>query len=328
MMTSYQKDNSSLRGKKVLLTGATGFIGSHLTRKLVDSGCRVSVLARPSSDFWRIQDILKKVEVINADLNNLEPDKIQSSLSGTQIIFHLGATGINPNKQDPPAITQTNVMGTLAILRLAHLLKIERFVYCGSCFEYGQGNLLGENTPPNPTSEYGASKASAWILVNTFHQKYNLSVVSLRPFTAYGPFEAPYRLVPYVISSMINTKDIQLTGGEQKRDFVFVEDVVEGFCAAAVSPGIEGETFNLATGQAVSIKEVVSMILELTGSRARPLFGALPYRASELWLQSGDPSKARNKLGWSARTTLKDGLEKTIFWFKENLLKYPAYTHP
>ncbi|HOW35800.1 MAG TPA: NAD-dependent epimerase/dehydratase family protein [Candidatus Omnitrophota bacterium] len=326
MMTSYQKNNNSLHGKKVLLTGATGFIGSHLARKLVDSGCRVTILARHSSDFWRIQDILSKIEIINADLNDLDPEKIQPSLSGTQIIFHLGAAGVDQNKQDAPAMIQTNIMGTLAMLRLAQMLKSERFIYCGSCFEYGQGNLLAENTPPNPSSEYGASKASAWILVNTFHQKYNLPVVTLRPFTAYGPFEASYRLVPHVINSIIGGKDIKLTGGEQKRDFVFIGDVAEGFCAAAAFPGIEGETFNLTTGQAVSIKEVVATIIELTGSRARPLFGALPYRASELWMQSGDPSKAKNKLGWSAQTILRDGLEKTISWFKENRIKYPAYT--
>ena len=324
MYSSTKNNKNPLYGKHVLVSGATGFIGSHVVRKLLGAGCRVAVLVRPSSDFWRLQDIWDSIEVYYGDLTDLHQNELISKLSGIQIVFHLGAAGVDQSESDSEFILQTNVLGTYALLRLAHALKVERFIYCGSCFEYGNGNYLSEETLPQPVSEYGVSKFSASILVDMFHRQHALATVSLRPFTVYGSFEASYRLIPHAIMQALDGKDIALTGGEQTRDFVFIDDVVRAFLAAAALPGIAGEIFNISTGQAVAVKEVVALILELTASQSKALFGTLPYRKAEIWSLSGNPAKAMNKLNWKAQASLKEGLEKTIEWFEENRQKHPS----
>lgn len=314
-----------LEGQRILVTGAAGFIGSHLVKRLIDIGCRVIVMIRPSSNLWRIEDILDQVEIVQCDLKHLRTEELASRLSDVQVVYHLAASGVDQSYQDISSVIQTNVLGTLRILQLAQILKVERFVYCGSCFECGCGTLLSEDLLPMPISEYGASKSAGWILVHTFFRRYSLPVVSLRPFTVYGPLEAPHRLIPYTIIKALDGSNIQLTGGEQARDFIFVEDVVKAFLSAAVTPAAVGGTFNVCTGLATSVREVVSTIVRLTRSTAKPLFGALPYRDTGIWVLSGDPAKAKDKLGWSARTSLRDGLYATIQWFQEHRSRYPVY---
>lgn len=318
---------TELAGQRVLVTGATGFIGSHLVKKLLSERCHVIVIIRPSSNLWRIQDILDQVEIVEGDLSHFETSQLGSRLSDLQIIYHLAAAGVDQSYQDVGSIIQTNVMGTLQLLQLAHVLKIRRFVYCGSCSEYGPGTLLSEDLLPMPICEYGASKSLAWMLAHTFSRKYCFPIVSLRPFTVYGPFEAGHRLIPYTIIKTLDGLDVDLTSGEQTRDFIFVEDVVEAFLLAAVVPNAVGCTFNACTGLATSIRQVVSKIAELTGNVVNPLFGVRPYRNNEIWTSSGDPTNAKKNLGWSARTSLRDGLRKTIQWFREQRSKYPEYSN-
>lgn len=314
-----------LQGKKVLLTGATGFIGASLTRKLLHEGCQVSIFIRRSSDFWRIKDIFDQVEVHYVDLRDLSVDDFKDKIKGTHIIYHLGAAGVNQFQKDSLSIVETNIRGTLCLLQLARDLKVERFVYCGSCFEYGSGSFLREDMLPAPGNEYAASKLSAGILVNTFFCKYGLPTVYLRPFTVYGPFEGPRRLIPHVIRSILEGRDIELTEGEQTRDMVFIDDVLEAFLIAGIEPKITGKTFNLATGQEIAVKDVVLTLMELMATRVKPLFGKQSYRESEWWALSGNPSYTRDILKWQAQTSLKDGLQKTIQWFEKNWTKYPVY---
>ena len=310
--------NSSLSGKSVLVTGAAGFIGSHLVRRLLKDNCRVIALERPAADLWRIKDIINRLEVIYCDLGALRDNELKTKLSGVNIVYHLAAAGVDQSEENCDMIIRSNVTGTLVMLELARDLRFERFIYSGSCFEYGKGSFLSEKSFPAPFSEYAVSKLAGWFLTNSFFHKYGLPVVSLKPFNVYGPYEAPYRLVPHTIINALKGRDIKLTPGEQKRDFVFIDDMVEGFIAAGFTPGIMGETFNLATGSLTSVKEIVNMIIELTNAKARPIFGAMEYRKSEIWLLSGDPSEAKLKLNWSAQTSLREGLKKTIAWFKDN----------
>lgn len=317
-MNSWAQNNQPLSGKRVLVTGAAGFIGSQLARALLACGCRVSVLLRRSSDCWRLRDILSQLKIHHGDLSNLSFEEARAGLSSSDMIFHLAAAGIDAGKPDAGEILKTNVLGTLTLLKLARHWNVERFINCGSCSEYGKGNFLAEDAPLAPICEYGVSKVSAGILAKVFQQKYGVPVVSLRPFMAYGPFEARQRLIPHVILSALEGRDIELTAGEQTRDFVFVEDVVEAFLKASIAPGVVGETFNIATGRATSVREAVLTILNLMETTAKPFFGARPYRDSELWESSGDPRKAEARLNWKAGVSLAEGLRKTIRWFQEN----------
>ncbi len=324
-MNSSIENTESLRGKRILVTGAAGFIGSRLTRKLFEGGSKVSILIRPGSDLWRLEDIAGQIGIHYGDLGQLAFSQIQSKFSSLHMIYHLGACGFDGTKIDPEEILKTNTLGTLTLLKLARHLDVERFIYCGSCSEYGAGNSFCEDSSPNPISEYGVSKISAWMLTNIFHQNYGLPVVSLRPFMIYGPFEAPSRLIPQVITSVLKERDVELTTGEQTRDCVFIEDALDAFLRAGIMPGIIGETFNVSTGHATSIKDIVLTIFQLMNASVKPLFGVRPYREFELWSSSGEPSRTRNKLHWTAQTSLREGLQKTIHWFEENGRKYSAY---
>src|SRR3989338_1873088 len=173
-MTEY---NALLRGKRVLVTGAAGFIGSQLVRKILDCGALVSVLIRSCADPWRLQDILAQLEICAGDLGQVSIQEIQSKIPPPQIIYHLGATGVDSGALPAEEIFKTNILGTWTLLKLAQHLKVERFIYCGSCFEYGGGNFISEDSFPTPVAEYGFSKVSAWMLARMFHQRYALPVV-------------------------------------------------------------------------------------------------------------------------------------------------------
>ncbi len=314
-----------LRGKNVLLTGATGFIGASLARKLLQEGCKVAVVIRQSSDLWRIRDILDQVEVYYGDLKMISVDDLKDKLRDINVIYHLGSAGVDQSEKDAVSIIETNIKGTLCLLQLAQDLKVEKFVYCGSCFEYGKGSSLREDALPVPGNEYAASKLSAGILVNTFFRKYDLPTVYLRPFTVYGPFEGPQRLIPHVICRILDGRDIDLTGGKQIRDMVFIDDVLEGFLIAGIKTDIAGKIFNLASGHGVRVEEIVHTIMGLLQAKVKPLFGKHPYRESEYWELSGDPLCAYEGLSWEAKMPLKEGLQKTIQWFIDNRNKYPIY---
>ncbi|MBE2234076.1 MAG: NAD-dependent epimerase/dehydratase family protein [Anaerolinea sp.] len=312
-------DLNPLAGRSVLVTGATGFIGSHLTRRLLDTGCDVWILNRKGSDSWRIADILHKLNIVNGELGTITAEEILEILpSGIRYVFHLAAAGVNQSQAFDALAMQTNIMGTANLLQWARQILPERFLYCGSCFEYGPGESLHEDLLPAPNSDYGASKAAAWMLVQACFRRYRLPVVSLRPFTVFGPFEGTHRLIPYVISKTLQEDSIALTGGIQTRDFIFIEDVIDAFLQAAVCKDAIGQTFNICTGQATQIRSVVNMIVELIGGNAQPQFGLIPYRDDELWVHSGSPSAAHDVLGWKAKHSLRQGLENTIGWFLAN----------
>ena len=308
----------SLKDKQILVTGGAGFVGSNLVRRLVKDGCRVVVLEKPAADLWRLKDIIHQLEIVYFDLGFGQGQELIKKIPKAEIIYHLASAGVNQSETNCELIMRSNLLGSSQMLELARALKVERFIYSGSCFEYGEGVSLSEKSFPAPISEYDVSKLAGWFLANSFFHRYALPVVSLRLFNLYGPYEGAHRLVPYAVNNALKSKDIKLTLGEQKRDFVFIDDLVEGFIAAGNTENIIGSTFNLASGKLTSVKDVVNMIIELTNSESKPIFGALEYRKSEIMILSGDPSKAEKELGWSVKNSLKDGLKKTIEWFKEN----------
>lgn len=317
MNISADKFAGSLAGQHVLVTGASGFIGSHLVRRLVAIGANITILVRQSSDLWRLQDTLDRVRVLQHDLTKEDVLDLASDLHGTQVVFHLAATGAEQTHRNQAVVLNGNVMMAMRMLQLAETLKVDRFVYCGSSTEYGPGKSLTEDSPIEPTSEYGVSKAAAWMLVQFFRRRHSLKAVCLRPFTVFGPMDSTHRLIPHVIQKSLNGENIDLTGGEQIRDFVFVEDVVDAFVSASGAPGVVGGTFNICTGRATSVKEVVTSIITLSESGSQPLFGSRPYRDDEEFVSYGDSANAKERMGWSAETSLMDGLRETIRWMRQ-----------
>ncbi len=317
-MNSYSQNKLPLPPKRILITGATGFIGSHLARRLVASQHRVTALIRPSSNLWRIKDIAPDIKIIPADLNHLDTRSFKKQLGPIDIVYHLAAYGISQKENDFDLLMQTNLFATQKILDLCNNLKIKKVILCGSCFEYSGGKKIKESTLPDPVSEYGFSKFSASILANSFFLREKLPIVNLRLFTPFGPFEDAERLIPSTILRALNNQPILLTTGHQTRDFIFIDDVVNAFLLAAQSSQAIGETCHIASANATSIRDIVKMILRLAQSRSQAQFGKLPLRPQEIKTLSGDFSKAKRLLKWQPHVSLEDGLRKTIDWFRMN----------
>lgn len=305
-------DSPVWSGQRVVVTGGAGFIASHLVQALVRAGADVTAVVRQDTDTWRLASLGPRIRIVRADVRELNERRLQSELGGTDIVYHLAASGVDQRQQDGRSLLDVNVGGTWAALTYAEQANVSRFVYCGSCFEYGQGSAAREEQPARPTTDYAVSKLAGWSLAQAFGRRTGLPVVGLRPFTAYGPLERDARLVPFVVSRALTGETIALTSGSQTRDFVYIADVVDAFLTASVASDVIGEIFNVCTGVETSVRSLVMLVLELTGSAAVPVFGSRPNRAHEIWSLSGSTARARDQLGWSAQVTLREGLSRTI----------------
>jgi nucleoside-diphosphate-sugar epimerase len=300
----------STLSERILVTGAAGFLGSHTVRRLLRRGDEVVALVRPQSDLRRLEDLRGDIDLRELDLvggGSIGVNRVDR-------VLHLAAAGIG-GTASAETIVATNVLGTLRALELATAAGAATFLYCGSCFEYGPGEGHGEDDRPRPISAYGASKTGGWLLAQAYGLQHRLEVTGVRPFTVYGPYEAASRLIPSVCLGAIHGETVELTQGTQTRDFVFVDDAVDAIILASADH--RPQTYNVCTGSSTSVREVAEEVANLTGREVDLRFGALPPRLVELQVLSGDPTLARDMLGWSATTSLRDGLERTFEWFEE-----------
>jgi nucleoside-diphosphate-sugar epimerase len=193
-----------------------------------------------------------------------------------------------------------------------------RVVAAGSAATYGSGSRLREDAPLRPGTVLGASKAAASLILQMAARRDHLQTRELRLFMPYGPGEHPHRLIPHTILSALEGREIRMTEGRQQRDVVFLDDVVEAFCLAAAKPVPAGSVFNIGSGTGTPVRELVERILELMGNPVKPLMGALPTRPDEIMEMSADITAAKAHLGWEPRTTLEEGLRRTIAWWTEH----------
>ena len=310
-----------LAGKSVLVTGATGFIGSHLTRRLVAEGARVSVFLRATSDQYSLSDVLDHLSTYEVDICDADAVRATVAQVSPEVVFHLAAVGMSEPFISPQVAMQVNVFGTLHLLEAARQAGVGRFVHSGTAYEYGDATddnaFAKEGLDPHDI--FAASKVGAWAFVRMYARTYNLPAVTVRLFAVYGPGQSPKALVPSAVCAALEGRDFPMTPGEQIRDFVFVTDVVKGYLGAATAPGVEGASVDLGTGRAWSIREVVTRLFDLSGSQAKPLVGALPYRPGETMKLVADPRAARELLGWQATTSLEEGLSQTVEWYRQAL---------
>lgn len=310
-------------GERVLVTGASGFIGSHLTRRLVNEGAKVYGLIRcgSSSDLWRIQDIFNKIEVVRIDIRDYESLLTAIKKIEPVKIFHLAASvNVSRSLHLLPEMVDTNITGTLNLLRALDHIEYDCFINTGTSEEYGNNPTpFIEDQPMMPVSPYSASKASTTMFCQMLHKTVGLPITTLRPFLTYGPMQEANMLVPSVIKSTIEGRTIEMTKGEQTREFNYVDDVVDGFIRASISPRALGEIINIGNGKEYKIVDVVQLILDLMDSTIKPNIGALPYRSGETWNFFCDNTKARNILAWEPKVDLENGLKKTIHWYQRQL---------
>ena len=297
----------SLRGRKVLVTGGTGFIGSHLVRRLVQEGARVAVFTRRTSSTTRIRDVLGSVELYQVDIRAFGAVSTAMEKIRPAIVFHLAAEGVTDPFLSTNLALRVNLDGTVNVVRAAATAGAQRIIHTGTAYEYGDQS---EAYHLDPISPYAASKASAWAFCRMYYRTMGWPIVSLRLFQVYGPGQAG-TLIPSAIQAGLKKQPFPTTPGEQVRDWIYVDDVVEAYLRAAFAEGIEGQTFDIGTGTGTSVKEVVERIFSHFEG-VEPQIGLLPYRPGEVWSLIASTGPAREKLGWQATISLEDGLERTL----------------
>lgn len=315
------------RNKRVLITGAGGFIGSHLTETLANAGADVRAFVRYNSrnDPGLISlfpaDTLKLIEIYPGDLHDLKA--VEAACNGMDIVFHLGALIAIPYSYVHPAeVIYTNILGSLNVLMAARSCHVSRIVHTSSSEVYGTAlrTPIDEKHPLQGQSPYSASKIGADKIAESFYRSYNLPVVTLRPFNTYGPRQSARAVIPTIISQVLTQSEIYLGNLEASRDLTYVSDTVAGFLCAGSVEGIEGETFNLGVGHEISIGELAKEIIELVGKPVKIQIDPLRIRPekSEVQRLLSDNRLAKEQLNWEPKIELRQGLRNTIDWIREN----------
>lgn len=315
-------------GRSVLVTGAGGFIGSHLVESLAGDGARVRAFVRYNSrnDYGRLEllqrDVLDAVEVFTGDLTN--PEAVADAAAGCEVVFHLGALIPIPySYRHPREFVDANVEGTLNVLEAVRRSGAERLVHVSTSEVYGTAQTvpIAESHPLHPQSPYAASKVGADQLALSFARSFDVPVVIARPFNTYGPRQSARAVIPTVAAQALTRDVVELGATAPTRDFLFVTDTVRGLLACATAAGVEGETFNLGTGVEVSIGEVAERIVRIVGRDVEIVTAEERLRpsGSEVERLVADPALLRERAGWTPQFDLEQGLAATVEWIRGSL---------
>jgi NAD dependent epimerase/dehydratase len=317
--------------KLILVTGAGGFIGSHLVERLVAEGARVRAFVRYNSrgDSGLLRDLpletFSRIEVIAGDLR--DPQAVRSAVEGCHAVFHLGALISIPYSYfHPVEVAGTNFMGTLNVLTACRDLGVERLIHTSTSEVYGTARQvpISETHPLQGQSPYSASKIGADKMVESFYCTYDLPVVTVRPFNTYGPRQSARAVIPTIIIQALTQSTIRLGSLDTTRDFTFVDDTVDGFIKAGVTPGVEGSEFNLGMGEEIRIGDLANKVMRKVGRSVKIIVTPERLRPerSEVMRLISDNRLARETLGWSPNVRLDQGLDRTINWISRNIERY------
>lgn len=306
---------------RYFVTGATGFVGANVVRDLVKQrGNEVHIIARKSSDLWRIKDVLPRLRRHLCNLEDYPRLRRTVKKIRPEVILHFATYGSYLDlERDEDRILRTNYIGTANLLRAAEDIPYRCFVHTGSSSEYGaKKRPMKETDVPEPLNLYAAAKAASTLLCQSYARTKGKNVVCVRLFSVYGYYEEAFRLVAQAVRHCLAGRDLNLTAGFQKRDFIFVEDLNDAFRKIVRTRGLGGEILNLGTGTEHSVRQVARMIRRLTGAGNELNFGKRKTRAIEYKRWVADVTKTQRLLGWRARYSLDEGLKRTIAWFREN----------
>jgi dTDP-glucose 4,6-dehydratase len=321
------------KGKKVFVTGAGGFIGSHLVETLVSAGAVVKAFIRYNSrgDIGLLRylppEALAKIEIIAGDLR--DPQAIQDAVKDEQIVYHLGALiSIPYSYRHPYETAEVNLMGTLNILQASREYQIERLIHTSTSEVYGTAQQvpINESHPLKGQSPYSASKIGADKLAESYYCAFDLPVVTIRPFNTFGPRQSSRAVIPTIITQALSRKIIHLGNTQSTRDFTYIDDTVSGFLKAGETSSSEiyGKVFNLGTGKEILIGDVARMVIQkvdpnieisVDENRLRP-------QNSEVFRLISDNALAGKSLEWHPEIEFEQGLDRTIDWIRDNLSNY------
>lgn len=318
--------------EKILVTGADGFIGSHLTEELVKKGKHVKAFVMYNSfNSWGWIDALPKeikneIEIFSGDIR--DPNGVKEAMKNCDIIYHLAALIAIPfSYHSPDSYVDTNIKGTLNVLQAARQYDVQRVLTTSTSEVYGTAQYvpIDEKHPYQGQSPYSATKIGADRLAESFYRSFQLPVTIARPFNTYGPRQSARAVIPTIIMQLLSGKtEIKLGSLTPTRDFNFVKDTVQGFIAIAEHENTIGQEINIATQQEISIGEVANKIINLLNPQASIVCDEVRLRPekSEVNRLLGANEKIRLLTGWKPKISIDEGLELTIEWVRENLDRY------
>ncbi|GGG25209.1 NAD-dependent 4,6-dehydratase LegB [Pontibacter amylolyticus] len=327
---------AELKNKKVLVTGADGFIGSHLVERLLEEGCQVRAFTYYNSfNSWGWldnfpKDKLSQIDIFSGDVR--DPNGVRTAMKDIDVVFHLAALIAIPfSYHSPDSYIDTNVKGTLNIVQAAKDLGVERVLVTSTSEVYGTAQYIpiDENHPKQPQSPYSASKIGADCIADSFYRSFNLPLTIVRPFNTYGPRQSARAVIPTIITQLLQGRtEIKLGDLTPTRDLLFVKDTANGFVEIAKSDSLIGEDCNIATESEITVGDLAQSLVNQINPEARIIQDNVRLRPekSEVFRLYGANGKIKSHTNWEMQYSLEEGLAETIEWFrnKENLRQYKA----
>lgn len=302
---------------RCFVTGATGHIGATLTRYLLAAGCPVAVLVRPDSNLWRLSDVIEEVTIIQSEMGT--GDELLASLKRWKpdAVFHLAWQGVTGGFRNDISQITRNISGSLEVFEASHKAGSRCWIGMGSQAEYGpQDGLLREEMAASPQTAYGTAKLCSGMLTQKLCEMTGIRFLWLRLLATYGPMDDPRHLLPAVIDQLLKGERPSLTAGEQRWDYLYIDDAVEAIARLALETQQQG-IFNLGSGNAETVRAIVEQARDLI-SPSLPLgFGEIPYRPDQIMHLQADISKLHTATGWSPQIGLVEGLQRTIAWHRD-----------
>jgi len=310
---------------KILVTGGSGFLGSNLCHKLINSKNDVHLILRPNSNFWRITDVKKDLNLHIGNLSKSGAIKSIIKKIKPDIVFHCASYGVYPKEKNFKRIFQTNVLDTINLMNiLSEYGGLKKFVNLGSVLEYGpKKQKIKETDLPRPVTPYSIAKLTQTNLAQYFAIVKQLPTITLRIFTPYGKYDNPGRLISDVMLSIIKKKKLELSSPLFFRDFIFIDDAINAIIKAANSKCV-GEIINVGSGRAYSIKEIIEITKEIGNLDLKVSWGVRAGREFDKIQEKSfaDISKAKKLLNWKPFYSIREGLHCSYIWYKKNYELY------
>jgi len=311
--------------EKFLVTGGAGFIGSNICRRLVAEGCYVRVVDNLlTGKRSNLDDLIDKIDFVQADMG--DPNVARSVMKGIDVVLHEGALPSVPRSVDEPELTHKHcVDATFTLLMAARDAGVKRFVYAASSSAYGDTPTLPkvETMPTSPLSPYAVGKLVGEYYCSVFAKVFGLETISLRYFNVFGPYQDPTSqyaaAIPAFVTSILKDQPPTIYGdGEQSRDFTYIDNVVQANLCAARAKKTNGEVVNIACGEKVTVNEIIALINEMVGKKVVPHYA--PARAGDVKHSLADITAARKLIGFEPVVLFRDGLQRAIAWYRDNLM--------